>query len=262
MNRYLADLHIHTALSPCADPEMTPPAIVRAARERGLALIAVCDHNSAANAAAVREAAREAGGSDGGAAGGPGGPLAVIPGMEITTAEEVHVLGLFPDVQAALRAGGRVRATLPPARAAAGRGRGIWGEQPLLDARGARVGSESRLLGAASGFSLAECVDLIREHRGLAVAAHLDRPSFSVLSQLGFLPEEVRFDAIEVSAAGVSSGRAAGLAGLGLPLLSSSDGHFLSMVGAGATLLEIREPSFEELALAVLGRGGRRCSIA
>ena len=261
MNRYRADLHIHTALSPCADAEMTPPAIVQAARELGLALIAVCDHNSAANVAAVQEAAREGAGRPS----VPGGPaeLTVIAGMEITTREEAHVLGLFPDAAAALRAGERVRATLPLAAAAPHRaGAGIWGEQPLLDARGERIGVEERLLAAASGFSLAECVELIRGHGGLAVAAHLDRPSFSVLSQLGFLPEEVRFDAIEVSAAGVRNGRAAGLAALGLPLLASSDGHFLSMLGAAATLLELREPSFAELVLAVRGRDGRRCGVA
>ncbi len=259
MNRYLADLHIHTALSPCAEPQMTPPAIVEAARAQGLALIAICDHNSAGNAAAVLEAA--------------GGSPVVIAGMEITCAEEAHVLGLFPDPEAARRAGERVRVTLPAGEegGAGGRGgsappgaraRGIWGEQPLLDARGRRIGRENRLLAAASSFTLAECVDLIREHQGLAVAAHLDRPSFSVLSQLGFLPEQVRFDAVEVSAAGARAGRAAGLAGLGPPLICSSDSHFLSAIGAGGTVFTVREPTFAELALALLGREERECAIA
>ena len=83
----LADLHIHTALSPCADGEMTPPAIVHEAVMKGLGMIAICDHNSAANTEAVQKAA--------------GGLLTVIAGMEITTAEEVHVIGLFPTVQSA-----------------------------------------------------------------------------------------------------------------------------------------------------------------
>ena len=81
MKRFLADLHIHTALSPCAEEEMTPAAIVRQAIRKGLAIIAICDHNTAGNTIAVQEAA--------------GKDITVIAGMEITTVEEVHVIGLF-----------------------------------------------------------------------------------------------------------------------------------------------------------------------
>ncbi|MCX5758981.1 MAG: PHP domain-containing protein, partial [Candidatus Hydrogenedentes bacterium] len=102
MRRFAADLHIHTALSACADDDMTPPAIVAAALEQGLDMIAICDHNSAGNAAAVQAAAGDA--------------LAVIAGMEITTAEEAHVLGLFPDAASAEAAGQEVRDTLPPVK--------------------------------------------------------------------------------------------------------------------------------------------------
>ena len=96
-----ADLHVHTALSPCGDDEMSPPAIVDAALAAGLDMIAVCDHNAAGNARAVTEAA--------------GSRLAVIAGMEITTVEEVHVVGLFPTVAAAANAADEVRRTLPAA---------------------------------------------------------------------------------------------------------------------------------------------------
>ncbi len=240
----MADLHLHTALSPCASREMTPPRIVREARERGLELIAVCDHNSAGNAGSVERAA--------------GGRPEVIAGMEITTREEVHILGLFPDLQAALAAGARILAGLPE-----GPGRAIGGEeQLLLDERGAVLGREPRLLAAASPLTLTQVLALIREHGGLAVAAHLDRRAFSVLGQLGFLPEEARFDALEISAAGVARGRATGFAGCGLPLLTSSDGHFPEDIGGACTVLEAEAPSFAELALALRGEGGRRCGIA
>jgi len=96
-----ADLHVHTALSPCGDDEMSPPAIVDAALAAGLGLIAVCDHNAAGNTGAVGEAA--------------GSRLSVISGIEITTAEEVHVVGLFPTVTAAANAADEVRETLPVA---------------------------------------------------------------------------------------------------------------------------------------------------
>ncbi len=239
----MADLHLHTALSPCASPDMTPPRIVREALSQGLALIAVCDHNSCGNAAAVARAG--------------GGRLAVIPGMEITTAEEVHVLGLFPGLEAAGEAMARVQAGLPawaPPRGCT--------QQRLLDEEGRILGYESHLLAGSSGLSLSETVSLIRALGGLAVASHVDRRSFSVIGQLGFLPPEVRFDALEISAAGAARGRAAEFLPAGLPLLCSSDGHSPEEVGAGCTALELEEPAFAELALALQGTGGRRCAIA
>jgi predicted metal-dependent phosphoesterase TrpH len=243
MMRLLADLHVHTVLSPCASREMIPPAIVREAVRKGLGMIAVCDHNSTGNTRAVAEAAGEA--------------LTVIPGMEITTTEEVHVLGLFPSQQAADQAGERVRAGLlawaPP--------RGCT-QQRLLDAEGRIVGYESHLLAGSSGLSLGEAVELIRSLGGLAVASHVDRRAFSVIGQLGFIPAEVRFDALEITAAGAARGRAAQFAAQGLPLVSSSDGHSPEEVGAGYTNLDAEEASFAELALALRGEGGRRCGIA
>ena len=248
-----ADLHIHTVLSPCAAREMRPPAIVREALEKGISVLAVCDHNSAGNTAAVRAAST--------AAGGP----AVIAGMEITTREEVHVLGLFPSDAAAAAAAHSVSVGLPrwrplaPRTSTAGK---RSPEQELVDAEGRITGIEPLMLAAASGFSLGDAVALIHRHGGLAVAAHMDRRSFSVPGQLGFLPPDVPFDGLEISAAGVAGGRAAEFAAYGLPLVSSSDSHFLHDIGSGLTILEVREPVFEEVALAFRGRQGRRCSVA
>jgi hypothetical protein len=248
MRSFMADLHVHTALSPCASREMTPPRIVRESLDRGLDLIAVCDHNSAGNAGAVQRAA----------AGRP----EVIAGIEITTREEVHVLGLFPSAEAALLAGEQVLAGLPATGPTAGARPWATGEQLLLDEEGNIRGLEPRMLAAASNLSLAQAVGLIRAHGGLAVAAHLDRRVFSVLGQLGFIPEDVRFDALEISAAGVARGRVPSFQGYGLPLVASSDGHFPEDIGASRTVLEAEAPSFIELTLALRADGGRRCGIA
>ena len=248
-----ADMHIHTVLSPCASRQMRPPAIVRAAIAKGMAVIAVCDHNSAGNVAAVREASLLSDGPE------------VIAGMEITTREEVHVLGLFPDDASALAASADVLHGLPPWRpfqSEASAGGRPAPQQELVDADGTIRGYEQKMLAAASELGLCEAVLLIHRHGGLAVAAHMDRRSFSVPGQLGFLPPDVPFDGLEVTAAGAARGRAREFAGHGLPLVCSSDGHFLVDIGAGFTVLEVREPVFPELALAFRGVEGRRCSLA
>ncbi|MBM3317352.1 MAG: PHP domain-containing protein, partial [Candidatus Eisenbacteria bacterium] len=83
-----ADLHVHTCLSPCASLDMAPGRIVARARALGLAMIAITDHNSVENAGAVARAARGSG-------------LCILPGMEVTTAEEAHIVALFEELPAA-----------------------------------------------------------------------------------------------------------------------------------------------------------------
>lgn len=245
MRRFAADLHIHTALSPCAAEEMTPPAIVQAARRSGLAMIAVCDHNAAGNAAAVQAAA--------------GDGLSVLAGMEVTTAEEVHVLGLFPNADAALAAADEVQHTLPVAdNAYVAR----FGEQRLMDAAGTVVGRETRMLALASMLDLTTTVRLIHRHGGVAVAAHINRPSFSVLSQLGVFPTNAGFDAIEVFTPAGMPARAADFAGYGLPVICSSDSHFPTDIGSTRTTFRMKAPTFEELVLALRGVGRRGVACA
>ncbi len=258
MLQLAADLHIHTVLSPCASREMTPPAIAREAARRGLAVIAVCDHNAAGNVRAVAQAAAMI----------PNGP-AVIAGIEITTVEEVHVLGWFPTPDDACAVADEIAAGLPPwrpltlrtARASAGSAP-RQPEQQIMDAAGNVTGIETRMLAAASTFTLSGAVELIHRHGGLAVAAHVDRRSFSVPGQLGFIPPDVPFDGLEISSAGAARGRASGFAAHGLPLVSSSDCHFLEDMGAGLTLLEVTGASFKEIAKALGMVEGRGCAIA
>jgi len=227
---------------------MSPLAIVATAIEQGLDMIAVCDHNSARNAEAVQRAAER----------GSQGRLTVIAGIEITTCEEVHILGLFPDAGRAQRIGAAVAESLPNLVDGVKR----YGEQYLVDSEGRILGTECKMLSIASGFSLSETVSLIRRNEGLAIASHVDRPSFSVMSQLGLFPTDVRFDAIEISAAGVSERRYEEFVSLGLPMVTSSDSHFLSDIGICRTTFEMHEPSFDEIALAFRSVEGRTCRLA
>ena len=241
LREYRADLHIHTALSPCAEREMTPPAIVEAALRRELSMIAICDHNSAGNTEAVEQAA--------------GGRLTVLHGLEVTTAEEVHVLGLFADAASAQEVGRQVHASLPLCRPADER---HFGQQWLMDYRGKVLGKEKSLLAAKCDFDLSRVVKLITDCGGLAVASHVDRPSFSVLSQLGFVPADVTFDALELSPQALRHGKGLPKAApQNLPIFVSSDSHFLSEVGSAGTVLRMQSPCFDELRLAVKAMRGR-----
>lgn len=228
---------------------MTPPAIVQAALMKGVEVIAICDHNTAGNVGAVQKAAEYAGGG-----------LAVLPGMEIASEEEVHVVGLFADLRTAENVADRLRALLPAADPGY---YAFFGEQPLLADDGREIGRETATLAAAVPLDLNDTVKLIHDHGGLAIAAHVDRRSFSVYSQLGFFPEDAGFDAIEVSRhTDAASSRMEEFSSLGLPVVGSSDGHFLEEVGTGTTVIRALEPTFAELSLALAGVDGRSVTRA
>jgi PHP family Zn ribbon phosphoesterase len=241
VNTCLADLHVHTALSPCAADEMTPPAIVAKALAEGLHMIAVCDHNSARNAAAVQQAA--------------GDRLAVLAGMEVTSAEECHVVGLFPAAAAAEAAATELGHALPQSDDDY---ETFFGEQQVLGADGAELGRETLALATATPLDVSAVVALVHRHGGLAVAAHIDRRSFGVIGQLGLFPTDAGFDAVEVSRhVSPGSEREVEFSGYGLPLVRSSDAHYLHDIGAARTTLHCAEPGFAELALALRHEDGR-----
>jgi predicted metal-dependent phosphoesterase TrpH len=244
MTAYRADLHLHTALSPCGEGDMTPQAIVRQACLAGLDMIAICDHNTSGNTKAVQEAAGDA--------------LTVIAGIEITTAEEVHVVGLFPDVEKAHQASTKVLSTLPQVTPEDTK---RFGEQWFMDAHDHVLACETRMLATASALDLAQTVSLIKRNEGLAIAAHIDRRSFSIISQLGLLPEDARFDALELSAAAVRAGRIDEFSRYGLPLIASSDSHFPEDIGVCQTIFNMHAPTFQEIVMTLHGIRNRYYAI-
>jgi PHP family Zn ribbon phosphoesterase len=219
---------------------MTPRAIVRTALEKGLDMIAVCDHNSARNAAATMRAAA---GSD----------LAVIPGIEITSSEEVHVLGLFPSETEAEAVQEEVYARLFGENKEE-----VFGYQVVVDEFDDVEDLDQRLLIGATTLRAERVANLIHEFRGLAVASHVDRPGFGLFSQLGFIPETLKLDALEVSRhSNFEKVRAKFPQAGNYPLITSSDAHYLKDVGSAVTLARMAEPSFEELKRALAGRESR-----
>jgi anti-sigma regulatory factor (Ser/Thr protein kinase) len=235
---FALDTHVHTCLSPCAELEMHPSAVAAAARRVGLDGLVVCDHNAAGNAGAVMRAGRRAG-------------LWVVPGMEITTAEEAHVEALLPDEAAALELQGRVQASLP------GRNDPSFGLQVVADEHETVLGYDEHLLSGATTWTLEETVDRIHAAGGLAVAAHVDREAFGIVGQLGMIPPDLPLDALEVSAR-LPLGRARRtLASRATAFLCSSDAHRPEDVGRGVSFLLLEEPTFSELRRALGEREGR-----
>jgi len=241
---YLADLHVHTVLSPCAEVEMIPPLIVARARELALGVIAVTDHNSAENAAAVIEAAR-------------GFELTVLPGMEVQTREEVHLVCLFDTVEQALDWQECVYAHLPPLK----NREDYFGAQFVVDSTGEYVRSNERLLLTSTSLSVGEAARGVHERGGLCIPAHVDRPAFSLLANLGFVPQDVQWCAMEVShQADVEQLRSKHPSLRGYACISSGDAHRLEEI-SDRTVLTIEQPSVAEIAMAFKGLNGRRVKV-
>ena len=174
------DLHIHSCLSPCADDDMTPANICGMAHIKGLDAIAVTDHNTARNLPYVKEAADYYG-------------LILLPGMEITTKEEVHLLGYFRDVETAVEVGNIFTSHLPPMKNKPD----YFGNQLVMNTDDEVVDVEEHLLIGSTDLGLAECTKIIRDHGGAAVPAHINR-GHGLLVNLGLFPEEPVFPVVEV----------------------------------------------------------------
>jgi predicted metal-dependent phosphoesterase TrpH len=219
LTQFAADLHVHTRFSPCASEEMTPEAIILKARQRGIRILAICDHNTAEGIASVADAAIATN-------------VTVLAGLEITTSEGFHVTTIFRARETAER----VAAKIPP---------------PV------RATSQS------CGWDLPAVERHVKEHGGLLIAAHVDRPRHSVLGDEEKLPPNILFDAMEVSPA---NWRVIGIrekfARFGLPLIASSDAHQIEDLGLSRTYVTCLDPTFDELARALRGESGRGVRFA
>jgi hypothetical protein len=242
LKQFKADLHIHTCLSPCAALQMTPSAIVKTASEKGLDIIAITDHNSAENVMATKRAAEKIG-------------LTVLTGMEITSSEEAHILALFDDIEKIMELQDIVYKNLLP---------GVgdmrqFEDQVVVNEKDEVLGFNTRLLIAATALTSHSIVDIIRSLGGLSIASHIDREVFSIISQLGFIPEDLKFDALEISPSTDKETAEHLFKDYSFfPWVSSSDAHYLEDIGKRTTSFFIREPSVAEIASAFKNIEGRK----
>lgn len=233
-----ADLHIHSTLSPCSSLEMSPAAIIRRARELGLDVIAVTDHNSMANcfqAAAI----------------GARSGLAVLFGMEAQTREDVHILCLFQEQTQAERFNERIYALLPDVK----NNPEFFGDQVVVDAQDNIVRHEDRLLLNALDISIPDLLELVRLHDGVGIPAHVEAPPYGLLVNLGLVPAELADAVLEISCAARAEGVRQAYPGLARhPLISSSDAHYLQDIGKAQTIFTATSAALP--ALMAAARGG------
>lgn len=226
----LADLHNHSCLSPCASLEMSPSRIAETLASKGIGLAALTDHNTARNCPAFREACRRHG-------------IAALFGMEVTTAEECHVLALFGNLRQAMRMDRWVREAQPriPLNL------DFYSDQPVVDADDIILDLVDFYLGAAIAHSLDEVRVQTLHLGGLFIPSHVNRPSFSIESQLGFLPPG-HYDAIEAMPGTVRELRRRYP---GLPVITASDAHCVEQIGTAPFHIPLKNTDIESIRTAL-----------
>lgn len=220
------DLHIHSALSPCGDEDMTPNNIVNMAYIKGLDIIAVTDHNSCRNVRAVMKAAK--------------GVIKVVPGMEVTTSEEVHVLCYFPDIDAAEDMSDFMRANMQGIKNQPE----VFGRQLIMDEQDEIVGEEDELLVNAVNLDIYEVSAETKKRGGLFIPAHIDKSSYSITSNLGFLPPDLYVDGLEITTRGLEK---YGQMYAEYGVLTDSDAHYLENIAERENCLRNEDKNAQKI---------------
>ena len=232
------DFHIHSCLSPCADDDMTPANIIGMAQLKGLQVIAITDHNSCRNCAPAIGLGNEAG-------------ILVIPGMELTTKEEVHVVCLFLTLADALAFDHYVYQKLQKIE----NNTLIFGNQLVVDQEEQILEYEPYLLINATAIAFDEVASLVRSFHGIMIPAHIDKSSNSVLSNLGFIPEDSQFTCVEVKDLNnLSTIQVRNPYVNQCHVIHDSDAHNLGGINEAVNRISVNERSVKEVLAALINR--------
>ncbi len=226
LRKFTADLHIHSCLSPCADLLMGPENIIKKALEKKLNMIAITDHNSADNCKAFIDFAKNY-------------DICIIPGMEVTTKEEVHIIALFPSLDDAILFQGIVYQHLKGKNDPS-----TFGFQPIINEKEEVLGFNDHLLIGATDLTLDDTVRRIHSIGGIAISAHIDKEIFSVVAQLGFIPDGIGFDALEISSNFNKNPFDVFPEYSHYTFIKSSDAHFPEDIGKSFTTFYLNLPNF------------------
>lgn len=232
------DLHIHSALSPCGDNDMTPGNIVGMSALKELSVIALTDHNSARNCPAAMKLGEQLG-------------VLVIPGMELTTEEEVHVVCLFPDLDAALAFNDLTDERL---RRIENKPE-VFGHQYIMNENDVITGEITNLLINATTIGFDEVPSVLAPFGGIMIPAHLDKSTTSLISNLGFVPESSTFTTFECK-------KLSNLHALrndhpylrSCRVITDSDAHYLQDINEAVNFLELEELSIANVLRYIAGK--------
>ena len=243
MRQLAYDLHLHSCLSPCGDEEMTPNSIAGMAKLNGLSILALTDHNSTGNTAAFYAACRRYG-------------IVPIAGAELTTAEDIHLVSLFPSLEAALD----FDADLAEHRILYPNRPEIFGRQLLVDENDEVQGELPSLLTNALSLSLEQTSEFARRYGAAVYPAHIDRESNGAVAVLGDFPSDVGFTAYELHDRANRAAYESTYGLTGLSCVASSDAHVLWDISEGENTLSFRGESEDELRAELLAylKGGKR----
>lgn len=222
------DLHIHSALSPCGQNEMTPNNIVNMAWLKGLNIIAITDHNSAENCHDVMKCANEKG-------------IVAVPGMELETREEVHLICLFKRIEDVLKLQEIVYDSLPNIK----NREDIFGEQIVMDEKDNVIKHIERLLLIATNLSIEKVIDKVSKLEGVVIPAHIDRDSYSIVSNLGMVPDNLNIKFLEISKRCNKDKYINDKKYNAFKFIQSSDAHNLGEIQESINFIELQEISAE-----------------
>jgi PHP family Zn ribbon phosphoesterase len=224
------DLHIHSTLSPCGSLEMSPINIIAKAKEVGLHVISITDHNMVENCLYANEIGKKLG-------------ITVLFGMELQTLEEIHLLAFFDTYNLALAFQEKIYSLLPDIQNDAD----YFGDQVVVNEENEIIRFENRLLLNSAQISITDATAWIKNHGGMAIPSHIDSPTFSIISQLGYIPDDLPFDALEVRNKEKATELLPLIMGKNIPFVSFSDAHYLVDIGRRRIELDLEEPNCTEI---------------
>ncbi len=225
MSIYNYDLHIHSCLSPCADDDMTPNNIAGMAALNGLQIVALTDHNSCGNCPAFLDACKRQG-------------VVGIAGMELTTAEDIHLVCLFEELEAAMAFSDEIYAHIMPIDNRPE----IFGNQIITDSEDEPVDTVERLLISATDLWASDAIALARRYGAHVRPAHIDRESNGMVSILGDVPKEYGFNFVEFNDAENAEKYFSSYESIkGLGTVVSSDAHHLWDISEAGHTIELED---------------------
>jgi PHP family Zn ribbon phosphoesterase len=245
VQKFKADLHIHTVLSPCADLEMSPKNIVKAAKQKGLSIIGITDHNSTLQCPMIQKIAADSG-------------ILVLAGAEVTSREEVHNLVFFETDDKRLLFQEFIERKQMKIRNNASK----MGYQVLVDENDQILREIDYYLGMALNAGIDEIEEAVHSLDGFYIPAHINRTRFGLISQLGFVPEGINADALEIfNRTNILEFLQVNNQLADFTFLKDSDAHYIDNVGSFSSTFLMEQPTFAEIRKALKKEDGRKVEI-